>query len=40
MKGRRAKLTVSGSRALFRATSVKTHKRNRMLTPMRGGIRM
>lgn len=40
MKGRRAKLTARGSRDLFRATSLKTHKRNKMLTPMRGGIRM
>lgn len=40
MKGNRSKLTVRGARDLFRATSVKTHKKNHMLTPMRGGIRL
>lgn len=40
MKGKRSKLTVTGSRDLFRATSMKQHPRNNWLVPMRGGIRM
>lgn len=37
---RRSKLSNSGSRALFRATSDKTHILNLNFRPMRGGTRL
>jgi hypothetical protein len=37
---KRSKLSRSGSKKLFEATSNKTHKLNAMLRPMRGGTRL
>ena len=40
MKGKRSKLTATGAKGLFKATSNRTHKLNSMLKPMRGGFRI
>lgn len=37
---RRHKLSRSGSKGLFSATASRTHKKNVMAKPMRGGIRL
>lgn len=37
---RRKKLTRRGSKRLFRVTGLKTHKKNLIAAPMRGGIRL
>ena len=39
MRGKRSKLTVSGARSLFKATSG-VHWRNLKPVPMRGGFRI
>lgn len=39
MRGKRSKLSVSGARSLFKATSG-VHPRNRNAVPMRGGFRI
>ena len=36
---KRRKMTRKGSKRLFKATALKTHKRN-LANPQRGGIRM
>lgn len=40
MSKSRKKVSKRGSRRLFRATAMKTHKKNIQAYPMRGGIRL
>lgn len=37
---KRRKLSRAGSKAMFRKGAIKTHKKNLMPRPMRGGIRL
>lgn len=37
---KRRRVSRRGSKKLFRATGLKTHKKNLIAAPMRGGIRL
>ena len=37
---KRKKLTMKGSKRLFRVTAQKTHKKNLQMEPQRGGFRL